>query len=435
VRTSRQSLTHSARWGSAPRRRRSPPRHTPSPPNRTQAQSKDIILLPTAKDHPQRAQRAQTRRLSNPRPQGRTPHENRRVRTLSHTGQREPRRTRANVKRREVRGQAFRVERCVACTIALLDNSEQVVLEKLERCRVIIGACESSVFVRECKNCDMVVATKQLRTRDCTGVRFALFTQTRPVIESSVGLEVGCIRMQWFSQALAMERARLVPLANRWSEVHDFSKGAKHWKRMDLATEKTGLLTGPLPGEGEAPPDLPPGSIALVVGATEADRVACPPLRGEESIVRDSEAIVPPLRGVATTVDESSTTRILLLHSNGDLEAPFRTLLEKNSSFALVQSRVYRCPRPPLLALGRHAPPIKAFARAIKEWPAVIVAVQVTGDGSPTELLRATGASDVVQAAGQTVGTGPSGQAWLSEAGSSASTTVLLDWDAKENKS
>lgn len=48
-----------------------------------------------------------------------------------------------------------------------------------------MGACCSSVFVRNCSNCTFTVACKQLRTRDCVDCTFYLYSMTEPVIETS----------------------------------------------------------------------------------------------------------------------------------------------------------------------------------------------------------------------------------------------------------
>jgi hypothetical protein len=226
----------------------------------------------------------------------------------------------------------------------LLDHSEQVILERLDRCRIIVGACESSVFVRECTNCDMVVYTKQLRTRDCKSVRFGLYSQTRPVIETSVGLEIGCARLSWFTQGAAMTKARLNPFSSRWSEIHDFNRGASsgepHWVRMSLEVERSGLLALPIEDragktakvasdDAEVRTDQPPPIPASLVEEEEirvcwdgADSSKMPAWG-----VASHSSAVPPTGGVA---DGPRDRRLMLLWSAGaDPEALARSVLER----------------------------------------------------------------------------------------------------------
>lgn len=46
-------------------------------------------------------------------------------------------------------------------------------------CRIIIGPCAGSVFVRDCKDCDVYVASQQLRTRNCERINFRVFCATQ----------------------------------------------------------------------------------------------------------------------------------------------------------------------------------------------------------------------------------------------------------------
>ena len=50
----------------------------------------------------------------------------------------------------------------------LLDHSDMVQVDALVNCKVFVAASCEAVFVRECRDCEITLACKQLRTRDCT---------------------------------------------------------------------------------------------------------------------------------------------------------------------------------------------------------------------------------------------------------------------------
>lgn len=134
-----------------------------------------------------------------------------------------------------VKGQQFLIEEVKDCNVYLFDDSAAVNIDVAENCRFFIGPCASSLFVRDCKNCDVVAAVQQFRTRDCKNLRVLLFTQTRPIIETSSNVSLGCFTMSYFDLEAQFERAHLSVWNNHWSEVHDFNAGAGsggHFKLM-----------------------------------------------------------------------------------------------------------------------------------------------------------------------------------------------------------
>lgn len=54
-----------------------------------------------------------------------------------------------------------------------------------------------SVFVRDCKNCKIVVACQQFRTRDCSKIDIFLCCNTQPIIEASSGMKFACYQYHY----------------------------------------------------------------------------------------------------------------------------------------------------------------------------------------------------------------------------------------------
>jgi protein XRP2 len=54
-----------------------------------------------------------------------------------------------------------------------------------------------SVFIRNCKNCKVIVACQQFRTRDCGKVDVFLCCNTQPIIEASSGMKFACYQYHY----------------------------------------------------------------------------------------------------------------------------------------------------------------------------------------------------------------------------------------------
>jgi len=364
--------------------------------------------------------------------------------------------------------------------VLILDSSEQTILERLRRCRVVVAACESSIFVRECEDCDFVLYTKQLRTRDCRRLRLALFSQTRPVIETSSDLLIGCARLSWFSHTAALDAARLNPLSSRWLEVHDFNRGAaaggRHWERMPLPVERTGLLALPIPSaaKGGADDGQPPAVPGDALGDEGCVRVAWDgePASAPAWAVPAGESTSPPTAGRAPD-GTSPTSRLLVLAATAgdDHQGPGRALLgacrtagpadgcgdglptapvgEAGDGPATIagavvaRTRMLIAPRAAVAALpgGGGGASMAGFLRAVPAWPAVVTVVQLTGPRGfdAAEALAAAGCAVASGEAAPEAAWGRGGlcAGWCSEdgeAGEEAVRRAFLDWDAAENK-
>jgi len=123
-----------------------------------------------------------------------------------------------------VNGQGFEIENVKNCTIMVLDNSEQVQIDAVEDSKIFIGACCSSVFIRDCKNCTFTVACKQLRTRDCDNIEINLFCISEPVVEATTNARIHPFNGSYAGIAKSFAAANLSVEQNTWYKVFDFSK-------------------------------------------------------------------------------------------------------------------------------------------------------------------------------------------------------------------
>ena len=101
-------------------------------------------------------------------------------------------------------------------TIHVLDHCGTVTIDDCEGCDIVVGPCEESCFVRDCKNCTLHVAAKQLRAKNCTDCTFYLHVGSSPVIEASHDLKFGAPAIPWDGRAVLCRCAdRREPLGHR----------------------------------------------------------------------------------------------------------------------------------------------------------------------------------------------------------------------------
>ena len=123
-----------------------------------------------------------------------------------------------------VDGNQFVIEECVDVCIYVFDVCTNVTIDECERCTVFIGACDSSVFARNCRDCKFLLECQQFRARDLAACSARLHCATEPVLEVSPDLRLACLDVSYGAiQDQHMRRAGLERWSNRWSECHNFT--------------------------------------------------------------------------------------------------------------------------------------------------------------------------------------------------------------------
>ncbi|POM75911.1 XRP2-like protein [Phytophthora palmivora] len=133
-----------------------------------------------------------------------------------------------------INGQQFLIEECHNCDIFLLDHCTSVQIDACVNCRIVVGPCESSVFLRNCKRCTVICAVQQFRTRDCEDVDVYLYSVTDPIIETSSRLRFACFPLTYFSLQQQFRQAKFSPWNNKWSEIFNFTPDHGGWKPLPM---------------------------------------------------------------------------------------------------------------------------------------------------------------------------------------------------------
>ncbi len=86
----------------------------------------------------------------------------------------------------DVHGLDLTIEDLDDCTVYILDWSAQITIDYCNNTKFVIGPIDGPLFIRNCNNCSVTVACRQLRTRECVDSDFYLYCATKsPIIESS----------------------------------------------------------------------------------------------------------------------------------------------------------------------------------------------------------------------------------------------------------
>jgi hypothetical protein len=119
--------------------------------------------------------------------------------------------------------QPFNLEDLTDCTVLLLDTCDQVIVHHLVNCRVFIGPCTGSIFIRECTGCRFTICCKQLRTRDCKNCDLYLHAHTEPIIELSSEMRFAPFNGNYTGFPERLQAAGFSVKVNRWKDVYDFA--------------------------------------------------------------------------------------------------------------------------------------------------------------------------------------------------------------------
>lgn len=133
-------------------------------------------------------------------------------------------------------GQQFDIGDCENSTLCVLDYTEQVQIDECKKCRIFIGACTSSLFIRNCTDCVFYTCCRQLRLRDVTNCTFYIYSMSEVHIELSNALKFAPFNGGYPGQADHMKQANLDPTHNLWYDIFDHNDPGKtheNWALLD----------------------------------------------------------------------------------------------------------------------------------------------------------------------------------------------------------
>ena len=147
----------------------------------------------------------------------------------------------------DINGIQFMIKDLKDCVVQLLDHTGQIQVDRCEGCTFFIGPIKSSLFIRDCKNCNVHVACSQFRCRDLYDSKVYLFASNDPIIESSNNLTFYPYNVTYPKLREHATAADLPIAENKWDLIFDFTKkksgsnfsigDAKDWKIERIQVE------------------------------------------------------------------------------------------------------------------------------------------------------------------------------------------------------
>lgn len=178
-----------------------------------------------------------------------------------------------------ISSQQLNLENLVDSDVYVCDRTAQVFVDDCKRCQVLLGPCESSVFIRGCEGCRFWIAAQQLRTYDCSDCTFHLYSKTEPVIETSTDLAFAPWAAKYPLCTAQFLESGFDAQRNMWNAIFDFSgkHGRSNWRILPLedVTELSVSLNDP--DAAKCQPDGPGPPVSYQVLCAE-------PLTSEGSV-------------------------------------------------------------------------------------------------------------------------------------------------------
>lgn len=197
----------------------------------------------------------------------------------------------------DVDGQTFDIGDCDNVTIVLMDACEQVQIDNVKNSRIFIGACASSIFIRNCENCTFYTACRQLRLREVTNSNFYIYSMAEVHIEYSNTLKFAPFNGGYPEQAAHLKSVSLDTTNNLWYDIFDHNDPAKsheNWSLLPEAEYEAAWYPA-----GECTPAIPktkPGSVVRVEDTSMATFSATQLAAGDGKDVVPAAAAVSPTK-------------------------------------------------------------------------------------------------------------------------------------------
>ncbi|XP_065072339.1 protein XRP2-like isoform X2 [Rhopilema esculentum] len=247
----------------------------------------------------------------------------------------------------KIDGQQFIIKNCKDSQIYLFDHSATITVDDCERCKFVFGPIKGSIFFRNCKDCQAVVACQQFRTRDCKKLDIFLHCVSQPIIEASTGMKFACYQYAYPELKDQFQKAGLSLFSNNWFNIHDFTPvaGEANWSLLPETATVDHYV--PFPNTEE---------FNSVNVSSNADEFVVPVTRGSREKKYDESCLLLFFGNAITRCME------------------FTNELKKKATFDIVQTKEVKMTAEDASRILRN----ENFADAVAQGPAV--GVEVNGE-------------------------------------------------------
>lgn len=124
------------------------------------------------------------------------------------------------------------------CVVVIKGSPATLHIDHVFNCTIICGPVSSSVFMDNCKDCDLVLACQQLRCHSSINCNVYLHVTSKAIIEDCNGIQVAPYNLKYEGLEEDFANASLDMNKNNWDKLDDFNWLAAgvcspNWRVMD----------------------------------------------------------------------------------------------------------------------------------------------------------------------------------------------------------
>lgn len=121
----------------------------------------------------------------------------------------------------EIQSNSFEISDCMYSKLIIMDITDSVQIDNLKFCKVFIGACINSIFIRNCETCIFYTSSRQVRLREVKNSIMCSFTQSTIHIEECHNLKFTPFQGGYKDHQLHLKHANLDSVQNLWYDIFD----------------------------------------------------------------------------------------------------------------------------------------------------------------------------------------------------------------------
>ena len=210
----------------------------------------------------------------------------------------------------DIDGQMFDIADCDNCTLVVMDYCEQVQIDEVKNSRIFIGACVSSIFIRNCSNCVFYTCCRQLRLREVVNSSFYIHSMAEVHIEYSNSVSFAPFNGGYPQHEQHLRSANLDPTHNLWYDIFDHNDPERSRVNWSLIPQEK-YEPEWFPAGSPCPVAIPktiPGSVQRVEESSSMQSFSVQQLIADAqalNVVPPNPSALPPSPPVASVVNAS----------------------------------------------------------------------------------------------------------------------------------
>lgn len=125
------------------------------------------------------------------------------------------------------------------CIVHIQGSPPSVHISRLSNTKVLLGPCQFSVFIDDCRDCHFSIACQQLRIHKSIHCVFSIHVTSAAIIEDCSGVAFAPYNYKYEHIQDHFQRSRLDCTTNNWDKVEDFNWLSKdpspNWSILPVA--------------------------------------------------------------------------------------------------------------------------------------------------------------------------------------------------------